>query len=194
LVFGNLHGQTKNFILDQSWILIINNGISKYDMKKRFCHFCGNFLIRCYVEGRERNYCEHCQTPIYENPVPANAIVLVDKNDRLLLVKRSVEPKIGYWCLPGGFMELHEKPEAAALRELEEETGICGKIDRLLGLTTHDSPRYQTILMIGYLVKVYDGKIKAGDDASDVNFFHFNHLPEIAFDSHIQFIHMYYHQ
>jgi ADP-ribose pyrophosphatase YjhB (NUDIX family) len=161
-------------------------------MKKRYCHFCGKVLIRCFVEGRTRYYCTNCQAPIYENPVPANAIVLVDKNDRLLLVKRSVEPKIGSWCLPGGFMELYEKPEAAAIRELEEETGIHGKIDRLLGLTTHDSPRYQTILMIGYLVKVYEGILEAGDDASDVQFFEFNHLPEIAFDSHKQFIQMYF--
>jgi len=160
-------------------------------MQKRFCHYCGKTLIRCYVEGRERFYCESCQTPIYENPVPANAVVLVDEKNRLLLVKRSVPPKMGSWCLPGGFMELYEKPEAAALRELKEETGICGRIDRLLGLTTHDSPRYQTILMIGYLVKVYEGNLNAGDDASDVKFFDFSHLPEIAFDSHIQFIQMY---
>jgi len=163
-------------------------------MKKNFCHFCGKSLIRCYVEGRERFYCENCQTPIYENPVPANAVVLVDKNERLLLVKRSVEPKIGSWCLPGGFMELHEKPDEAALRELKEETGIVGTIDHLLGLTTHDSPRYQTILMIGYLVKVYEGNLQAGDDASEVKFFDFSQLPEIAFDSHIQFIHMYLNQ
>jgi len=163
-------------------------------MNKQFCHFCGNLLIRCFVEGRDRYYCENCQTPIYENPVPANAVVLVDDNNRLLLVKRSVAPKIGSWCLPGGFMELYETPDAAALRELEEETGIHGKIDRLLGLTTHDSPRYQTILMIGYLVTVYEGNIKAGDDASEVKFFDFSQLPEIAFDSHIQFIHMYFQQ
>ncbi|ETR73738.1 MAG: NUDIX hydrolase [Candidatus Magnetoglobus multicellularis str. Araruama] len=161
-------------------------------MEKKFCHFCSAKLIRCFIDGRERYYCEKCQTPIYENPVPANAIVVIDNADRLLLVKRAVAPKEGYWCLPGGFMELHEKPELSALRELAEETGIHGKIDRLLGLTTHDSPRYQTILMIGYLVRQYQGVLHAGDDASDVRFFDTNSLPEIAFDSHVQFIQMYF--
>ena len=149
-------------------------------------------MIKCHIEGRERYYCENCETPIYENPIPASAIVLVDDKNRLLLVKRSVEPKIGYWCLPGGFMELGETPESSALRELEEETGISGQINQLLGLTTHESPRYHTILMMGYLVKNYHGNLIAGDDASDAKFFYSHHLPEIAFDSHINFITKYY--
>jgi len=160
-------------------------------MKKKFCHFCARPLIRCFVDDRDRLFCQNCQVPIYENPVPASAVVLVDKNHRVLLVKRAVEPKIGYWCLPGGFMELHETPESSALRELEEETGICGKIERLIGLTTHESPRYHTILMMGFLVKTFQGQPIAGDDASDVKFFAPEHLPEIAFSSHARFIQMY---
>jgi len=89
-------------------------------------------------------------------------------------------------------MELDETPEHAALRELAEETGLKGRIDMLLGVSTNPSALYHSVLMVGYLVKNYSGTIKPGDDANDVNFFHFNELPDIAFESHASFIRMYY--
>ncbi|MCD6271794.1 MAG: NUDIX hydrolase, partial [Deltaproteobacteria bacterium] len=90
--------------------------------EKTNCHFCGSLLTKKFYDGRDRLFCKKCNEPIYENPLPATCVVLVDDNERLLLVKRSVEPKIGHWCLPGGFIEIGESPEKAALRELKEET------------------------------------------------------------------------
>ena len=159
---------------------------------KKFCYYCGTGLIKKRYEGRLRLFCENCHEPLYENPIPATCIVVVDSQGRVLLVKRSVEPKKGFWCLPGGFMELDETPEHAALRELSEETGLMGRIDMLLGVSTNPSALYRTVLMVGYLVTSYTGSITAGDDAIDVNFFHFNELPDIAFESHASFIRMYY--
>ncbi len=144
------------------------------------------------MEGRIRLFCDRCKTPIYENPLPATCLVLVDDHERLLLVKRSVAPKKGFWCLPGGFMELHETPEQAALRELFEETGLSGKIDRLLGVTANPSPTYGSVLMTGFLVKVFEGTPSPGDDADAIDWFEQTHLPEIAFESHTHFIKIYY--
>lgn len=143
-------------------------------------------------EGRSRLFCDTCQTPIYENPIPATCLVTVDDQDRLLLVKRSVEPKKGWWCLPGGFMELRETPEEAGLRELAEETGLTGKVDMLLGVTSNHSAAYDTVLMTGFLVRSYSGNLYAGDDADEARWFAFEELPEIAFDSHKKFIKLYY--
>lgn len=143
-------------------------------------------------EGSRRPFCVRCREPIYENPVPATSLVLVDCANHLLLVKRSVAPKEGFWCLPGGFIELGEKPEESALRELAEETGLHGTIDRLLGVTTNHSDRYHTVLLVGYLVTRYSGIPTAGDDASELAFFHPDELPEIAFQSHLYFIRTYY--
>lgn len=148
--------------------------------------------MRKQVDGRHRLFCEQCGIPIYENPVPATCLVTVDANSRLLLVRRSVEPKKGFWCLPGGFMELGETPEAAALRELREETGLDGKIDRLLGVAATNSAQYDTVLMVGFLVKSFSGTLTAGDDAEAVQWFGTADLPEIAFDSHRQFISQYF--
>ncbi len=148
-------------------------------------------MIEKKVEGRLRKFCVACQEPLYENPLPATCLVVADNRQGILLVRRGVEPKIGYWCLPGGFMELDETPEQAALRELREETGLIGRIDTLLGVSANPSKLYQTVLMIGYLVKQYEGIPMAGDDATDIAFFDKQNLPEIAFESHAGFIQMY---
>ena len=160
--------------------------------KKSFCHFCGARLSKKQLHGTIRLFCENCNEPIYENPVPATGLVVVDNKERILLVKRSVEPKIGFWCLPGGFVELGESPEQAALRELKEETGLSGKIELLLGVTINSSSQYHSVLMVGYLIKNYTGILKAGDDASDAAYFNYEDLPEIAFESHMKFIRIYY--
>ncbi len=160
--------------------------------RKRYCPYCGNGLIDKHTEGRIRRYCETCAAPVYENPVPAACLVTIDEDNRILLVKRSVPPKKGWWCLPGGFMELGETPEEAGLRELEEETGIKGKIDMLLGVTTHQGRIYDTILMTGFLVRRYSGTPVAGDDADEVRWFDRDEIPEIAFASHQSFINIYY--
>jgi 8-oxo-dGTP diphosphatase len=167
----------------------ILKGTIRFRMRiKTFCHYCGSRLVNRHIEGRDRRYCMTCNEPLYENPIPATCVVVADRLNKIWLVKRSVEPKIGYWCLPGGFMELDETPEEAALRELKEETNITGKIEILLGISANPSAGYGTILMAGYLVLDYSGEPLAGDDALDIACFHPDELPEIAFESHEQFI------
>ena len=157
-----------------------------------FCQYCGADLTRKFIEGRHRFFCPSCNVPIYQNPVPATCLVVIDASERLLLVKRSVEPKKGHWCLPGGFIELNELPHESALRELKEETGLKGVVDNLLGVSTNPSAFYDTILIVAYLVKSFSGKLIAGDDAEDAEWFRPENCPEIAFDSHRKFVRQYY--
>jgi ADP-ribose pyrophosphatase YjhB (NUDIX family) len=160
--------------------------------EKTNCVFCGGILGTKFVEGRLRKFCNACKEVLYENPVPAACTIVIDDEDRVLLVKRSVEPGIGKWCLPGGFIELDEAPPAAALRELREETGLDGKIELLLGVTSNPNPFYGAVIIICYLVKNFSGIPSAGDDAVDVAFFDSDNLPEIAFRAHQIFIRNFY--
>lgn len=135
-----------------------------------------------------RRFCPSCRQVHYANPVPAAAVVVPNGHGRVLLVKRSVAPKIGCWCLPGGFIEIDETPEQAALRELAEETGLTGRIDRLLDVFCSASDIYAAVLLVGYLVKDVTGQPTPGDDASQLSYFDPDHLPPVAFDSHAHFL------
>ncbi len=129
-------------------------------------------------------FCPNCHRTLYENPVPAVAVAVLHERVKILLIKRGVEPGAGKWSLPGGYIDLGESAEAAALRELEEETALKGKGLELVGIYNQESPIYGYVLLIGYLVKNVEGKATAGDDALAVDFFHRDELPEIAFWSH----------
>jgi 8-oxo-dGTP diphosphatase len=163
--------------------------ISGFSMQqKSHCHFCGSSLDEIMFEGRLRLFCQECRAPIYENPVPATCVITTSRENRVLLVKRSVDPRLGFWCLPGGFIELGETPESAATRELLEETGLCATGMQLLGATSSSSDQYHTVLLLCYRATGYRGTLEAGDDASAAAFFPTSKLPEIAFDSHQRFI------
>jgi len=161
-------------------------------LEKKYCHYCAHSLIKKYWEGRTRLFCERCNAPIYENPIPAVCVVVPDANDRIVLVQRSVAPKQGLWCLPGGFMELGETPEITALRELKEETGLSGAVVRLLGADANPSQLYHTVTLVCYEVRVTDGVLTPGDDAMAAGFYGKPALPEIAFSSHQRFIETYF--
>ena len=87
------------------------------------------------------------------------------------------------WCLPIGFAETGESIEDAALRELKEETGITGKIVRLVDVCSHTNPLYGELLVVTFEAEKVSGIETAGDDASDCRYFPIMNLPKLAFDS-----------
>lgn len=154
----------------------------------QFCGVCGGKLARRPLEGRERLICLRCQRVNYENPVPAAAAVLLDDQQRVLLVRRAAPPQVGEWCLPGGFIERDESGETGCLRELREETGLCGEAPIPLGSELSPSLQYGRLVLLGYVVPRWQGRLVPGDDASDARFFPVTDLPPIAFASHREFI------
>jgi len=155
---------------------------------KTFCPYCGEKVIEKSFGERNHCYCQKCDIIHYENPLPAVAALVLNRKDQLLLVKRSVEPAKGKWCLPGGFIEIDESIEEAVLRELEEETGIKGEIEGLIDFFSQKGLHYRAILIFGYKVKMLGGEVKAGDDAQDADFFSLDALPPVAFLSHQRLI------
>ena len=103
---------------------------------------------------------------------PALAVdAAVQRGNEILLIQRKFPPMVGYWGLPGGFVERDEDPLIAVLRELEEETNLIGTNPELLMVMGDPSrdPR-KHIVSIVYLVTAPDGEPVAGDDAADARF------------------------
>jgi ADP-ribose pyrophosphatase YjhB (NUDIX family) len=163
---------------------MIDTGGAKVQKEKRFCLFCGGKLERVLHDGRMRLYCKACGRFLYENPLPATAAVVLDGGNRLLLVKRGMEPGKGEWSLPGGFVEVDETPGEGAVRELAEETGVQGEVEQLIDCVYEDSPFYGPLIIIGYQLSSRGGALRAGDDAAEVKYFPWDDLPRIAFASH----------
>ncbi len=127
----------------------------------------------------------------YEYPRPAITVDCVifglDKEQvlKVLLIRRAAEPFAGRWAFPGGFVQMDEGLEAAALRELEEETGIRDVfIEQLFtfGQPARD-PRGRVVSVAYYaLVNLDQHPVKAATDAEDVGWFGIDQLPQLAFD------------
>lgn len=117
-------------------------------------------------------------------PFLAADCVVFDPRGRLLLIRRRNPPFQGQFALPGGFVDVGETIEAAALRELKEETGLDGKIAGLIGVYSDPKrdPRFHTV-SIAFLVTVDDGATPiGGDDANSAEFVVHWENTELAFD------------
>ncbi len=156
----------------------------KSNLSIEFCPYCGYKLIRKILEGRERLYCSRCGKIYYENPTPVVAVIARDNEGKILLIKRNIEPRRGEWALPSGFMELEESPIEASLRELAEETGLKGRSKKLIGVYPNNSEIHGYLVTIIYEVEILGGKLCAGDDAEEAEFFAVNQIPPLAFQSH----------
>ncbi|HSA07550.1 MAG TPA: NUDIX domain-containing protein [Candidatus Gastranaerophilales bacterium] len=124
----------------------------------------------------------------YKNPaltVDIAVFTIIDKELKILLIKRKNPPFQDKWAIPGGFVDYEEEIITAAKRELEEETGVknlsveqvhtFGKVGR--------DPRGRTVSVVYLAVADSSGiKINAGSDAKQAEWFNARNLPELAFD------------
>lgn len=110
----------------------------------------------------------------------------LDKEDlKILLIQRDGEPFQGEWAIPGGFVEMDETPEEAAMRELQEETGVVDVfLEQLYTFGTVDrDPRERVVSVAHYaLVNIEGREIKADSDARNVAWFSLCDVPKLAFD------------
>ena len=118
-----------------------------------------------------------------EHPWLAVDCIVFDLLDRLLLISRKSEPFQGRFALPGGFVGYGETVEHAALRELEEETGIKASDIRLVGVYSEPNrdPR-RHVVSIAFLVLPDTTDAHAGDDAATAEFVAGWRSAELAFD------------
>lgn len=154
-------------------------------MKKQrlYCPHCAEPVVKRQIEGKERDLCMKCATVFYENPLPVACAIVANDNREVLLVRRKHEPYKGMWCLPIGFAETGEEVKDAALRELEEESGVKGEIVRLIDVDTVDNDFYGSLAIVTYEIRAVGGSVKPGDDAMDAGYFPISELPPLAWSS-----------
>ncbi len=93
---------------------------SKFALVGHFCVNCGAPLVVQTIEQRELEVCPNDGYVLWHDPKVAAAVV-VEAEGGIVLGRRAIEPGLGLWCLPGGFVDDDEDPAAAALRECREE-------------------------------------------------------------------------
>ena len=123
--------------------------------------------------------CDECGQ--WEKPsLAVDAIVI--NGDKILLIKRGKEPWKGMLAFPGGFVEQGEDPEVAVIRELKEECGLDGVVEKLVCVKgdPNRDPRGH-VVSIAYLVTA-QGMPSAGDDAADAAWYDLSEIKELAGD------------
>jgi ADP-ribose pyrophosphatase YjhB (NUDIX family) len=131
--------------------------------------------VRGIPEGdnRERMICAECGYVLYDNPkIVVGAVAR--SGERILLVRRSIEPRCGYWTLPAGYLELNESPSAGAEREAWEEARARIEIEGLLAI--YDIPRISQVQLI-YRARLLDETVAAGPESLEVGLFRWEEIP-----------------
>ncbi|GAA5231150.1 NUDIX hydrolase [Massilia kyonggiensis] len=151
----------------------------------KFCSECAHPVTVAIPEGdnRPRFVCTHCGTIHYQNPKMVIGSIPVWEQDgelKVLLCKRAIEPRYGYWTLPAGFMENGETTSAAAARETEEEAGANIELGNLFTLL---NVVHVHQVHLFYLARLVDLDFAPGIESLDVQLFSEAEIPwgDLAF-------------
>ena len=124
----------------------------------------------------------------YKYPHPAvttDCVIFGFNGERLqvLLIERGIEPYIGRWAFPGGFLKMDETAEEGAKRELKEETGLENAyIQQLHTFSAPNRDPRERVITIAYYALVKIQEVKGGDDAASARWFPLDEIPPLAFD------------
>ena len=147
----------------------------------KYCSQCGDKLSIKVPDGddRPRHVCDGCAAIHYQNPkIVAGCLPIWE--DRVLLCKRAIEPRYGYWTLPAGFMELNETTLEAAARETLEEANARVELQGLYALM--NLPHVDQVYLM-FRAKLLDLDFSAGTESLEVKLYEESEIPwdEIAF-------------
>lgn len=125
--------------------------------------------------------CGECGFVLYDNPKIVVGSV-ARWGDKILMCRRAIDPRRGFWTLPAGYLELNESTRAGAEREAWEESHAKIAIEGLLAI--YDIPRLSQVQLI-YRARLVDDSISAGPESLEVGLFGWDEIPwdDIAFAS-----------
>ena len=161
---------------------LLKQATEYYDQMK-FCSECGQPVTRAIPAGdhRERHVCPDCGTIHYQNPrIIAGCVP--DYQGAILLCRRAIAPRAGYWTVPAGFMENGETVAAAAARETLEEAEAQVEVGALIAVVDVLQARQVHVFFAGTL---HEPKFGAGDETLAAALFTPDEIPwdDIAFPS-----------
>lgn len=141
----------------------------------KYCSSCGHSVEHRIPQGdnRPRYVCPSCDTIHYQNPRIVAGTVPVWE-DKILLCRRAIEPRYGYWTLPAGFMENAETTDEAAARETWEEALAEVSIEGLY--TVIHVPHIDQVHMF-YRATLTNGSFGAGEESLESQLFSIDDIP-----------------
>jgi len=152
----------------------------------RFCPRCGNPLDSRVLKVGEppRLVCQTCEFVFFLDPKIATGVVF-SHDGGILLVQRAIHPSYGKWVFPGGYVDRGETLEAAALREVQEESGLVVRLTRLLGVYSFPG---NPVIVVAYTGDVTGGSLKMDDESLAIRSFPPSEIPwdQLAFPSTVQ--------
>ena len=150
----------------------------------RFCPVCGGALeSRSLRDGDPaRLVCTACGFVFYLDPKLAVGTIITDDQNRVVLVKRAIEPGYGKWVFPGGYVDRGEEVRAAAVREAREETGLEVRLERLINIYSYTG---RVPVIVVYSATMMGGCLGCDDEGLEARFFEPETIPweELAFRS-----------
>lgn len=130
--------------------------------------------------------CPSCGKVHFRNSKPCAGGLILRKG-KLLLLRRCIEPFLGFWDIPGGFLEEGEHPADGAIREVFEETGLVVEPEKIFGIYMdyYDGEGGGYTINIYYLVNIVSGELRLSEENDTAKWFSIDDLPEkIAFPYH----------
>ena len=128
--------------------------------------------------GGGHHRCVECDRIIYSDPKVAVAAI-IPMDGGIVLLKRAIEPQMGMWSFPSGYVDRGEKLERALEREVMEECGLQVSVDWLVGVYSDEG---QAVVLVVYCAEPVGGELVAGDETSEARVFAVDAMPELAFE------------
>ncbi|HKT79004.1 MAG TPA: NUDIX hydrolase [Vicinamibacterales bacterium] len=150
----------------------------------RFCPCCAAALESRRLKAGEpaRLVCTRCAFVFYLDPKIAVGTIIRDESNRIVLVRRAIEPGYGKWVFPGGYVDRGEPLLAAALREAKEECGLDVRIDGLVNIYSY--PGRAPVIVV-YAATSIGGSLQTDDESLETAQFVESSIPwdHLAFQS-----------
>src|SRR6266568_4867429 len=148
--------------------------------------YCPKCAANLSIVGgtQERQSCPSCGWVYYRNPAPG-VVILISRENMVLLGKRSTSSyAAGAWCLPGGFVEYDEDFLSAAIREVQEETGLEVDITAIISVVSNFLTSGLHTLVVVLTARIVGGDEQPGDDLEELAWFPLEGpFPDMAFEA-----------